>query len=110
MADFPTFPHLIASNRTTEAGVQVDYTEGGGVRARRMFATPRLVFKLVLAPLSSSDKDALLSHYATHRDQAFNYTWPEGADPSTVIYTAYPNLRQAEAGAYWVAEITLEGS
>lgn len=109
MADFPTLPHLVSSQRTPEAGIVVDYTEGGGVKARRLYTNPRFSFRLVLAPLTSGERDTLLSHYDTHKDLAFLYTWPEAATSYTCIYQSYPAVRQAEAGAYYVAEVGLEG-
>jgi hypothetical protein len=82
VADYPTFPQVIGSVRTSDDGTVVDFAESGKPRLRQYFTQVRRRFT-VLHDIDGPDKDAILAHYDGDKENVFNFTF-KGDD---VVYT-----------------------
>lgn len=110
MADFPTLLHRRESRRSIDAGIVSERAVDGTPRLRRLFASEKTTFELVLGPLSASDLAGLVAHYAGDRDNAFSYTWPEDASTYTCRYASALYPVGDDTLTYWTVRVTLEGA
>lgn len=111
MATFPTVTHLDASSRSSSDGSVFDQAEDGVIRVRHMYASTVWNFSLTLGPLTSTDKDAVLSHYAGDKNSSFSYTWPGDGSSYTVVYKGRPQQEEArDAWGMWYVKVELTGT
>lgn len=108
MSAYPTLPTDVASRREAVSGLAVDVAEDGTSRARSLYAAVRYEFSLEHAPLTSAERDSLLSHYAANAAAPFAYTWPDGSLAHTVIYLEAPQIIY-HPGPWYSAEVKLSG-
>ena len=109
MAALPSVDWLTDSTREPDDGHVVDYGQDGSARVRVLYSATQWAFDLRSAPLTTAQRDSLLSHYAAHRLTSFTFTWPGGSDAYTCVYTARPIVRESEAVGLWDVKVQLQG-
>lgn len=97
MADYPTYPQLVTSKRVSDDGTIVERSESGKPRLRSYYTTVRYAFQ-VDHEVDSTEKDAILSHYAGDRTNVFSFTWKGDSQSYNVRY-AGPPMEQVLPGA-----------
>jgi hypothetical protein len=78
MADYPALPIDDGTAPQKDAGIRMSIAEDGSVRSRRLYSATLYRFTLVHRQVSSGDRTTLLSHYAAHVGQRFDWTAPWG--------------------------------
>lgn len=107
MAAYPTLDTDELSARRPISGLQIDRADDGTIRSRTLFSAIVYQFDLLHRGLSSTDRDAILSHYSANVNSTFSYTWPDGSVAHTVVYADAPFVEWRPGG--WDVTVSLVG-
>lgn len=109
MANFPTVNIDRTSKATFSDGRKVDRADDGSIKGVSIYSETAVRFDLLLAPLSATEKNSILSHYAADKESAFSFTWPDDASTHTVIYETRPVPERMQGPAWWAVRVVLAG-
>ena len=110
MADYPsssTVPQAIGTTRESSYGTIVDRAVNGKPRFRTYYGQQWHVFKVVHDWVNTTQKDAVLNHYASDRLNEFHFTYAADATTYHVMYAEAPQVQALEGNAYYRVTVTL---
>lgn len=102
MAAYPTLTTSVRSTRAIHSGLQMDQAEDGTLRGRTLYSSSYYEFTVVHERVDATDRDSVLSHFASNLGAAVSYTWPDDSAAYTVYYAAAPQVVNEDAGRYTV--------
>jgi len=109
MADYPSYPQLVATQPERNSGVQLDVMESGVVRGSSPYDKPLVRFR-VQHFLTSADYDALISFAQANAGLFVQFTY--AGDSQAVTYNLIIqniNERWTPSGKYFV-EVDMMGN
>lgn len=106
MADYPSFPQLIGSQKIDDDGTVLDLAESGKPRLRQYYTQVRTQFK-ILHEVDGPDKDTIVSHYDGDKANVFNFTFKGDNTVYTVRYLGVPQTIPVAGTDRWRVETSL---
>ena len=100
MADYPTLPQIIGSQKMDDDGTIVDFAESGKPRLRQYYTQVRTQFK-ILHDIDGTDKDTITAHYAGDKANVFNFTFKGDNTVYTVRYMGVPQTTPVAGTDRW---------
>lgn len=100
MAAYPSVVQIIGSERIIDDGTEVERSESGKPRLRSYYSQTRYEF-VVQHECINTDKDALLAHYAAHKQLAFDFTYQGDNQVYSVRYGRAPQEVPVEGNYRW---------
>ena len=109
MADpYPTsVPVDNATRLVASDDIQVDTAADGTVRGRVSFANTLYTARVVHSYISSTDRTAVLNHYAAWKTDPFTFTYD--GDNYTMRYASHPQQMHM-SGDWWRVDVALIGT
>lgn len=100
MADYPTLPQLVGSQKLDDDGRVLDLAESGKPRLRQYYTQVRTQFN-ILHEVDGSDKDTIVSHYNGDSANVFNFTFKGDGVTYSVRYLGVPQTTPVAGTDRW---------
>lgn len=106
MANYPSVAQVVGSMKDTNSGTIVDRAVSGKPRFRSYYSQDWAVFT-VMHDCTGTEKDSILSHYATDAFNSFSFTWSGDSTAYTVRYANHPKVKPKDGDERWSVVSTL---
>ena len=100
MANYPTVPQSVGTQKITHSGTQVERSEGGDVRIRSHYSDLQHDFEVV-HDASNTEYDDLIEHYAQHIYTTFIFTFDGDDDQYICAYAEAPEEKPITNTGRW---------
>lgn len=106
MADYPSLPQVIGSERQDDDGTVLDLAESGKPRLRQYYTQVRTSFR-ILHDVDGVDKDAIIAHYNVDKANVFNFTFKGDGVTYTCRYLGVPQTTPVAGVDRWRVQTRL---
>ena len=100
MADYPSLPQLVGSQKIDDDGTVLDLAESGKPRLRQYYTQVRTQFT-ILHEVDGPDKNSIVSHYDGDKANVFNFTFKGDNVVYTVRYMGVPQTTPIAGTDRW---------
>lgn len=100
MADYPTLPQIVGSQKIDDDGTKVDYADSGKPRLRQYFTQVRTQFN-ILHDIDGPDKDTIITHYDGDKENVFNFTFKGDSVTYSCRYMGVPQTTPVAGTDRW---------
>ena len=109
MANYPVIPQSRDSSKKLYDVVKVSVASNGSVRAKTESTVDTFSFDIIHSMISTSDKDSILAHHVTDKNNQFTFSYDGDGASYSCIYLGRPVERWAGAGV-WDVSTAMVGS
>lgn len=106
MADYPSVPQQVGSERQATFNTTLDQAESGRPRLRTFYSKVWGVWKIVHR-CTPTEKNTILSHYADHKLVSFNFVFAGDGLTYVVEYGDIPQIQLSDDNFLWDVETHL---